>query len=110
MYAHNKPFKHLFTTKIINVCRTAQQYTVGHSFLGTTYFMNFAFLNQVRTWFFEIAFVREVGMCVCACVCACVCVCVCVCACVHVCVRPRGHKLHSHDIKPVQPAEQVCCI
>ena len=33
---------------------------------------------------------------------------VCVCACV--CVRPRGYKLHSRDIEPVQPAEQVRCV
>ena len=59
------------------------------------------FLNQarasrrpVRAWFLEIAFVREVGMCVCVCVCVC----------------PRGYKLHSHDIEPLQPAEQVCCV
>ena len=43
-----------------------------------------AFLNQVHAWFLEIAFVRHVGVCVCVCAC--------------VCVRPRGYKLHSHDI------------
>ena len=26
---------------------------------------------------------------------------------VRVCVRPRGYKLNSRDIEPVQPAEQV---
>ena len=26
---------------------------------------------------------------------------------VRICVRLRGYKLHSRDIKPVQPAEQV---
>ena len=56
-------------------------------------------LNQARAgqrlahaWFVKIAFVREVGMSLC------------------VCVRPRRYKLHSYDIEPVQPAEQVCCI
>ena len=30
---------------------------------------------------------------------------------VGVCVcLPSGYKLHSHDIEPVQLAEQVCCI
>ena len=43
------------------------------------------FLNQAHAWFFKIAFVCEVGMCVRACVC--------------VCVRPRGYKLHSRDIE-----------
>ena len=33
------------------------------------------FLNQARAWFLEIAFVREVGVCVCICVSVC----------------PRGH-------------------
>ena len=50
----------------------------------------------MHTWFFEIAIVREVGMYVCMCV--------------RVCVHPRGYKLHSCDIEPVQPAEQVCCV
>ena len=42
----------------------------------------------MRTWFLEIAFVCEVGVCVCVCVCACVRACVraCVCMCVYVCV------------------------
>ena len=35
---------------------------------------------------------------------ACVCVCVCVCVRVCVCVCSQGHKLHSRDIEPVQPA------
>ena len=51
------------------------------------------------TWFLEIAFIREVGMFAC--------VCVCVCVCVFVSVHPRGYKLHSRDIEPLQPAEQV---
>ena len=34
-----------------------------------------------RAWF-QIAFVREVGKCVCACM----------------CVHPQDYKLHSHDI------------
>ena len=53
-------------------------------------------------WFLEIAFVCEVSMSAC--------MCECVCVSVYVCVRPRGYKLHSHDIEPVQPAEQVRCI
>ena len=65
-----------------------------------TIIMAFTFLNQARTvqrqartWFLEIAFVHKVGMRVC----------------MHVCVCPRGYKLHSRDIEPLQPAEQVCC-
>ena len=50
--------------------------------------------KPARTWFLEIAFVREVGMSACVCV----------------CVRPWGYKLHSREIEPVQPAEQVCCV
>ena len=55
-------------------------------------FLNQAHTSQrlVHTCFLEIAFVCDVGMCVCP--------------------RPRGYKLHSHDIEPIQPAEQVCCI
>ena len=49
--------------------------------------------RPARAWFLEIAFVREVDMRV------------------NVCVYPpRGHKLHSRDIEPVQPAEQVRCV
>ena len=59
-----------------------------------------AFLNQMHTWFLEIAFACDVSMCVCLCVCVYMCV----------CVRPQGYKLHSCHIEPVQPAEQVCCI
>ena len=73
-----------------------------------------AYLWPAHIWFLEIAFVREVGMCVCVCVrvcvCACVCACVCVCVCVRVCPHPQGYKLHSHDIEPVQLAGQVCCV
>ena len=32
-----------------------------------------------------------------------------VCVCVHVCL-PQGYKLHSCDIEPLQPVEQVCYI
>ena len=46
-------------------------------------------LNQVRTLFLEIAYVCHVCICVCP---------------------PQGYKLHSLDIEPVQPAEQVCCV
>ena len=60
------------------------------------------FLNQARddslwllcAWFLEIAFVRNVGMWLCACM----------------CVHPRGYRLHLHDVEPIQPAEQVCCV
>ena len=56
--------------------------------------LNSKFLNQVHAnWFLEIAFVHDIGMCMC----------------VRVCVRPQGYKLHLRDIQPVQPAEQVCC-
>ena len=55
------------------------------------------FLNQARAgqrlalaWFLEIAFVCEVGMCVSP--------------------RPRSYELHSRNIEPIQPAEQVCCV
>ena len=52
----------------------------------------------------EIAFVREVGMCVCACVCACVCVSVClsVClVCVSVCLSvPEGINNYSYEMNP----------
>ena len=48
-------------------------------------------VRPVFTWFLEISFVREVGMCVYVClcvyVCVCVFVCVSVCAYVHACVR-----------------------
>ena len=43
-------------------------------------------LNQMCTWFLEIAFVQEVCMSVCVCVCLCVFVCVCMCVCVGVCL------------------------
>ena len=63
------------------------------------------FLNQVsasqrpaHTWFLEIAFARKFGMSVYMHVC------------VRMCVHLQGYKLHSCDIEPVQPAEQVCCI
>ena len=46
------------------------------------------FLNQVRAWFLEIAFVREVSVCMCVHVCVCVCARARVC----VCVRPLGYK------------------
>ena len=55
------------------------------------------FLNQVHGWFLEIAFVCNFGMSY-------------VSVCLSLCVRPQGYKLHSHDIKPVQPVEQVCYI
>ena len=48
---------------------------------------------HIHTWFLEIAFVHDVSILVCVCVCP----------------RPQGYKLHSHDIAPVQPVEQVCC-
>ena len=39
-------------------------------------------------------------------------VCACAHACVCVCPRPQDYKLriHSCDIEPVQPIEQVCCV
>ena len=43
-------------------------------------------LNQARSWFLEIVFVRQVSMCACGCVCVWMCVCVCAC----VCVRPEA--------------------
>ena len=61
------------------------------------------FLNQAHAWFLEITFVCDIGICVCVCACVRACVCVCVCVCVH----PRGCKLHSCDIEPV---EKVCYI
>ena len=39
--------------------------------------LNILKLGRMCTWFLEIAFVWEVGMCVCVCVCVCMCVCVC---------------------------------
>ena len=54
-----------------------------------------ALLNQVRadqrpacTWFLEMAFVHNIG----------------VCACVH----PQGYKLHSHDIEPTYTTSWTC--
>ena len=43
---------------------------------NTSKIFEVAFLNQAHAWFLEIAFVREVSVCV-QCVCVCVCVCVC---------------------------------
>ena len=40
------------------------------------------------TWFLEIAFVQEVGLCVCVCVCVCV------------CPRLQAIKNHSREMKP----------
>ena len=48
--------------------------------------------SDIVAQFLELAFVCDVGMRVC------------------VCSHPRGYKLLSCDIEPVQPAEQVCCI
>ena len=42
---------------------------------NTSKIFEVAFLYQARTWFLEIAFVWEVGVCMCVCVCVCVCVC-----------------------------------
>ena len=68
---------------LYNVCLDASR--ISAIFLNQAH----AGLRLACTWFLEIAFVHDVGM--------------------HVCVRPRGYKLHSRDIEPVQPAEQVCC-
>ena len=51
----------------------------------------------VRTWFLEIAFVQEVG--VCACVYVCVRVCVCVCACPED-INNQWHDV-THDKGPI---------
>ena len=66
--------------------------------------VNFAF-KKAHTWFLEIIFVQEFGMCV-LCVCVCVCVCVsvsvcvsvCVCVCVCVCVHPKGSNNNSLEM------------
>ena len=47
-------------------------------------------LNQARAGFLKLlSSAKSVGLCAC------------------VCVHPPGYKLHSRDIEPVQPAEQV---
>ena len=73
----------LYSTVTIAICYYIKQQAI---------FIDFGHIFKPGThaWVLEIAFDCNVGM--------------------RVCVRPRGHKLHSRDIEPVQPAEQVRCI
>ena len=67
----------IMTMSCLNISKNGKLYQIANYFKFFNLFkLGACRPNGTHTWFLEIAFVRDVGMCVCACVCVCVCVCV----------------------------------